>query len=239
MNALMILLAAQIQNDAPRQVEALVARFQDEDPQIRERALAQVIQRAVGDYRGVRKTLLAARTAAKDPEVRARIEAALDRLPRLTVTFRTAEKELKIGQAVDATVRINNHSDEEVTLVAGGERSCIRFPAFRLEFHQEGKLHGSSEAPVPAAGIFEWGTEELIGDHEFLALKPGESIRIASDWGGERRFVAPRLKPGRYSVRLALDFARCRARSEESQPRLAQLPGGPYFSDPVEVVISE
>lgn len=146
------------------------------------------------------RTFIRARIQAEgDPEVRARLQAALTALPVFELKL-TVEGEARVGRPVKFAARIKNISDGKQYVLRCLDKSAYarRFPHYVTEtVSPTGKKENSSES-TPLCGSF----NALEGD-DVIALQPGEVMDpyTSEDVGPFLEGWTPE-EPGKFTLKL-------------------------------------
>ena len=150
-----------------------------------------------------RDPLKKALATAKD-DLKARLQAVLDKLPKLEMTLKTVEKP-KAGASVELQVRLKNVSDDPLVLVGSLDGSDgRRFPYVVIDIKDaDGKA-------VPWENGKGCGYKNSMREKDFVEVKPGaefdpfQTIDSGGFFGNPKCGWAP-PKAGTYSITVTYD----------------------------------
>jgi len=219
MIALIVVLAL-AQSDLENKFDSLLPRLKSDNPAERDAASRAFKESAQKDLPGARTFIRARIQAEGDPEVRARLQAALAALPVFELKL-TVEGEARVGCPVKFAARIKNISDgkQHVVRCMDGSSYARRFPHYVTEtVSPTGKKENSSEG-MPLCGSF-----NALGVDDVIELQPGEAMDPYTSGA-----VSPFLEgwtpeePGKFTLKLTCKFDAPGSSEDDPEPSLPRV----------------
>lgn len=206
---------------------------------------AALSERLVAVGRGM-LPMAAARAADPDipEEARARLQAVIDRFPKLGVTL-TSKATIKVGESPQFTARVRNLSPQPTYAIPSLDASDVgwRYPMWRME------IQDAAGKPVEVDAGMRCGNWNALGKRDFVRLRPGESLNPF----GARSFTHYAKswrpsKPGIYKARVVLDMSAkdpkdwhgelaLGPQTDAVRKLLEELPRGTWTSDWTTIVV--